>query len=223
MTRPRCLAVSGEPDDLRPVTDPSGLSLLTYHPSLELFCRETHCGRTSLRASQVIHQTQSKTGTFESVALQELPMLYRIARRLTLDPVDAEDLVGQTLAKAAGAWKSFDGDHARSWLIKIMKNEHITAYRRKKARPEKAPLDAELAGEDPWEEVSWKAVGDQIWGAVDALPEDYRLTLSLCDVEELTYEQAAKAMDIPVGTVRSRLFRARRLLRASLAHLAPQV
>lgn len=150
-------------------------------------------------------------------------MLYRIAKRLTLDPVEAEDLVGQTLAKASAAWSAFEGEHVRSWLIKIMKNEHVTAYRKKQARPQAAPLEMDMPGEDPWEEVSWKAVGDQIWNAVDELPEDYRLTLSLCDVEELTYEEAARAMEIPIGTVRSRLFRARRLLRARLAHLSPQV
>lgn len=161
--------------------------------------------------------------SFEAVALEELPVLYRIAKRMTLDPVEAEDLVAQTLANASAAWHSFDGRHARSWLVRIMKNEHFSNFRRKKARPESVPLEVDIVGEDPWEEVSWKAAGDQIWEAVDELPEDFRMTISLCDVEELTYEEAAKAMDIPVGTVRSRLFRARRLLRAKLSHLSPVV
>ena len=166
---------------------------------------------------------QIHSASFEAIAMQELPVLYRIAKRMTLDPSEAEDLVAQTLANASSAWHSFDGRHARSWLVRIMKNEHFSNFRRKKARPEPVPLEADILGEDPWEEVSWKASGDQIWNAVDELPEDFRLTISLCDVEELTYEEAARAMDIPVGTVRSRLFRARRLLRAKLSHLNPVV
>ncbi len=152
-----------------------------------------------------------------------MPLLYRIAKRLTLDPVEAEDLVSQTFVNAAAAWGSFDGRYPRSWLIKIMKNERFRMLRTKKARPETVSLETDLAGHESWEEVDWRATGDQIWSALDELPEDYRMTISLCDVEELTYVEAAKAMDVPVGTVRSRLFRARRILRDKLAHLSPMV
>lgn len=159
---------------------------------------------------------------FEVVALEELPVLYRIAKRLTLDPVEAEDLVSQTLSKAWAGWKSFDGSHPRSWLVRIMKNEHFAAHRRKQSRPVTVPLEMDVAEHDSTEQMDWTASGDEIWKAVDSLPDEYRLTISLCDVEELTYEEAAKALEVPVGTIRSRLFRARRMLRVALAHMAPQ-
>jgi RNA polymerase sigma-70 factor (ECF subfamily) len=162
-------------------------------------------------------------GSFEKVALVEMPVLYRVAKRLTLDLNEAEDLVGQTLVKAVGAWSSFDGRFARSWLIRILKNEHLGNLRKSASRPTTVPLDdTQLSEEDCWEEVSWKAVGEEIWKELDALPEAFRLTIALCDVEELTYEEAAEAMDVPVGTVRSRLFRARRMLRSKLARLSPE-
>jgi RNA polymerase sigma-70 factor (ECF subfamily) len=70
-----------------------------------------------------------------------------------------------------------------------------------------------------WEQVSWNAVGENILRELDKIPEEYRLAVALCDVEEMSYEEAAQALEVPVGTVRSRLFRGRRLLRAKLVHI----
>jgi RNA polymerase sigma-70 factor (ECF subfamily) len=158
---------------------------------------------------------------FDRVALRELPLLYRVAKRICLNESDAEDLVGQALFQAIRAWETFDGRYARSWLIRILKNEHIAACRRKLIRPE-APLNEaiEISEDGFWEEVSWRAVGDDILAEVDRLPEEYRLAIALCDVEGLTYDEAAAALDVPVGTVRSRLFRGRRILRSRLARLS---
>jgi RNA polymerase sigma-70 factor (ECF subfamily) len=160
------------------------------------------------------------TERFEQIALRELPVLYRVARRLTLDDSEAEDLVGQSLLLAAKAWNSFDGRFARSWLIRILKNEHLATRRRKASKPEAALDDVdEPSDEGFWEEVSWRAVGSQVMAELDKLPAEYRMAVALCDVEQLSYEEAAAAMDVPIGTVRSRLFRGRKLLRAKLAHV----
>lgn len=158
--------------------------------------------------------------SFESVARGELGTLYRVALRMCGKPEDAEDLVSQTILNAHRAWHTFDGAYARSWLIKILKNEFL-AMRRKKGGAGNVSIDQiqEPSDEGFWEEVGWSAVGDNILRELDKLPEEYRMAVSLCDVEEMSYEEAALALDIPIGTVRSRLFRGRRLLRAKLAHL----
>lgn len=146
-------------------------------------------------------------------------MLYRVARRMALNDADAEDLVGQSLLLAAKAWGKFDGRHPRSWLIRIMRNEHTGRIRQRASHPETGLEEvAELSEDGFWEEVSWRAVGTDILRELDRLPEEYRLAVSLCDVEEMSYEQAAEAMEVAVGTVRSRLFRGRRMLRSRLVH-----
>ena len=155
--------------------------------------------------------------SFESVVHRELPVLYRVARRLASNGSDAEDLVGNSLLLAAKAWTSFDGRHPRSWLLRILKNEYLGTIRKRSSRPEVALDDIlEPSEEGFWQEVSWKAVGNNILTELDQLPEEYRLAVTLCDIEEMSYEDAAEAMEVPVGTVRSRLFRGRRLLRARL-------
>jgi len=155
--------------------------------------------------------------SFESIVLEEIPVLYRVARRMTLNDSDAEDLVGQALLRAVKAWNGFDGRHPRSWLIRIVKNEHLMRIRHRATRPEVAMEEVSEPSEDGfWEEMSWRAVGADILRELDRLPEEYRMAVALCDVEELSYEEAAEAMDVPVGTVRSRLYRGRRMLRAAL-------
>lgn len=158
--------------------------------------------------------------TWEEVALAELPVLYRVAKRLTSDPVLAEDLVAQTLFDAGKAWDSFDGEFPRSWLIRILQNNFKKDIRRAASRPQTLPIEEQIvAGEcDVWRELNWGAIGPQIIEEVDSLLEEYRMTITLCDIEEMSYEEAAEAMGVPIGTVRSRLFRARRILREKLAH-----
>jgi RNA polymerase sigma-70 factor (ECF subfamily) len=164
-------------------------------------------------------RTTPLKSSYEEVALAEIPVLYRVARRLVLNDADAEDLVGQTLLLGARGWAAFDGRHPRSWLIRILRNEHLAKLRQRSSRSETG-LDevAEPSDEGFWEEVSWRAVGDDILRELDRLPEEYRMAVALCDIEEMSYEEAAEAMDVPVGTVRSRVFRGRRLLRARLVH-----
>jgi RNA polymerase sigma-70 factor, ECF subfamily len=163
--------------------------------------------------------------SFESVVDAELPVLYRVALRLTRSQAEAEDLVGQTLYLAARAWAVFDGAHPRSWLIKILRNEHAgSARKRTKVSLEDQPV--EPTGMEPWPEVDWKLVGDQILKALDQIPEDYRMAVALCDIEEVTREEAALALEVPLGTLNSRLHRGRSLLKVSLSRIlgefAPQ-
>jgi RNA polymerase sigma-70 factor, ECF subfamily len=156
--------------------------------------------------------------SFERTALAELGLLYRVARRLVLDSVDAEDLVGQTLCAAARAWSSFDGRHPRSWLLTILKNEHLKGIRRAGSRPRTVPMEDNFEHGDLGfgDEVENRALADRILTELDALPEEFRMAVALCDVEQMSYEEAAKVMRVPVGTVRSRLFRGRRALRERL-------
>lgn len=155
---------------------------------------------------------------FEKAALAELGLLYRVARRLAMNSADAEDLVSQTLLSAGRSWEGFDGRHPRSWLITILKNEHLKSIRSRGSRPRMVSMDegAELSQGDPSEQLEQRAFVNDILRELDSLPEDFRMAVALCDVEQLSYEDAAVALDVPIGTVRSRLFRGRRLLRERL-------
>ena len=160
--------------------------------------------------------------SFEKIALAELPVLYRVARRMTRDTAAAEDLVGQTLLKAAGAWSSFDGRYPRSWMIRIMQNARSREASKHAAQPTQVPLDeANAINNDVWHDLDIRMVSGSIIEELDNLPEEYRLAVTLCDMEELSYEEAAEAMSVPVGTVRSRLYRGRQQLRDRLSHLSP--
>lgn len=155
--------------------------------------------------------------SFEGQVKPELPVLYRVARRMGATTEEAEDLVQTTLIKAYQAWERFDGRHLRSWLIRILRNERLMLLRSAK---ETSSLEDEMANEPAdaslWEEVSWRLEAGRILQEMENLPEPYRLAIQLCDVEQMTYEEAAEALDIPIGTVRSRLFRGRTMLRERL-------
>ncbi len=159
---------------------------------------------------------------FEELAIGEIPVLYRVARRLVRNPDDAEDLVSQTLFLAARAWASFDGRFPRSWLIKIMKNEHLKMVRSAAIRPETVRLDDAPEPDDAeagWRDLEARMIGENIVAELDSIPEEFRMAVALCDVEGMSYQEAASALEVPLGTIRSRLFRGRRLLRDRLALL----
>jgi RNA polymerase sigma-70 factor (ECF subfamily) len=151
--------------------------------------------------------------SFEDSLRDELPVLFRVAKRLTRSEQEAEDLVGQTLLSACRAQKSFDGRHLRSWLIRIQRNEFNSNLRRASSRPELILEEIEGASETLWDEVAWRVDAETLLEELQQMSEDQQMIIQLCDVEELTYEEAAEALEIPVGTVRSRLFRARAKLR----------
>jgi RNA polymerase sigma-70 factor, ECF subfamily len=159
----------------------------------------------------------NKPPSFDDTVTAELPVMYRVARRLTLNPADAEDLVGQVLLLAARSWFLFDGRHPRSWLLKILRNEHLAGIRRTAVRPQTVPLDwAQEVPSPPSAGIEAKEANTDLLQELDNLPEEYRLAVALCDVEEMSYRDAALAMEVPVGTVRSRLFRGRQMLRERL-------
>lgn len=153
---------------------------------------------------------------FETAVRSELPVLYRVARRMVRNEDEASDLVQQALVKAFGAWRKFDGKHLRSWLIKILRNENLMRLR-SQARADFVELEEDSAIETGfWDEVLWRNQVDRLLEELDLLPEEFKLAVVLCDVEQLSYEEAARSMDVPIGTVRSRLSRGRAMLRSRL-------
>jgi RNA polymerase sigma-70 factor (ECF subfamily) len=166
---------------------------------------------------------QNPKPSFEATALAELPVLYRVARRMTRDAATAEDLVGQTLLKAATAWEAFDGRYARSWMIRIMHNARSREMSKLESQLTHVALDDITASsEDVWNDLDTRMLSASIVEELDRLPEEYRLAVTLCDMEELSYEEASVAMSVPVGTVRSRLYRGRMQLRQRLSHLCQE-
>lgn len=159
---------------------------------------------------------------FESSVRPELAVLYRVARRLAGSPDDAEELVQQGLVKAFQGWSSFDGKHLRSWLIRILRNEHYARFRSDKPTVQIGAVDCEEPISDGiWDLLLTREQAFRIVAELENLPTEYRLAVHLCDVEEFSYEEAAQAMDVPLGTVRSRLFRGRQLLRSRLLEYVP--
>lgn len=157
---------------------------------------------------------------FERAVRPELAVLYRVARRMGCTQDQAEDLVQTTLLKAFQAWDKFDGRHLRSWLIRILRNEFLMVLRSSRSELSLDEPDAPEVQQAPfWGALSDKIDADEILAALTELPDIYRLAVQLCDVEQMSYEEVAQALDCPIGTVRSRLFRARALLRTRLAHL----
>ncbi|HEX3928332.1 MAG TPA: sigma-70 family RNA polymerase sigma factor [Gemmatimonadales bacterium] len=166
--------------------------------------------------------------TFEHEALPHLDTLYRVALRLTGEPAAAEDLVQETMLRALKAWSSFrPGSNARAWLVTILRNQFINGWRARKRAPtavdmEALPEPVDLSNPDPEGRFFRELVDDEVLRAVDALPEEFREVLVLSDMEELPYAEIASALDIPVGTVKSRLFRARRILQGRLRRYAEE-
>lgn len=163
--------------------------------------------------------------SFEAEVLPQLDSLYRLALRLTTDPTRAEDLVQDTVLKAFRSWQRFQpGTNIRSWLFTILRNTFINEYRRRQREP--IPMDLETIEpyatfrgtdeEDPEGTFFSQIVDGKVLEAIDALPEDFREVLVLSDVENLSYAEIADVLGLPVGTVKSRLFRARRQLQRAL-------
>lgn len=147
----------------------------------------------------------------------ELPVLYRVARRLGASPEEAEDLVQAALFKAFRSWHQFDGRYLRSWLVRILRNERLAGMRTSRLEVDWDDVAEESLVEEPfWSTVETNIQAEMILKELDNLPEPYRVTLQLCDVEQMSYLEASLAMDVPIGTVRSRLFRARVELRRRL-------
>lgn len=162
---------------------------------------------------------------FEAEVLPHLDTLYRVARRLTGEPADAEDLVQEALLKAWRGWAGFTpGSNARAWLLTILRNAFVSRWRSRRREGTSVPLDdAEpfLAArgngeEDPEGRFFDQLMDAKVTRAVEALPDEYREAVVLSDLEGLPYAEVAEVLGVPVGTVKSRLFRARRRLQRTL-------
>jgi RNA polymerase sigma-70 factor (ECF subfamily) len=164
-------------------------------------------------------------------ALAHLDALYRLARHLTNDDEDAEDLVQETYARALGKRAQFvPGSNVRAWLFRILRNLYVDGWRRSKARPEREHLGDEeppeiagrhrevLRGDEELDRLR-RVVAEDIEAALQALSVDAR-TIVLLDHEGLSYEELAEVLGCEIGTVRSRLSRARARLRELLGDYA---
>jgi RNA polymerase sigma-70 factor (ECF subfamily) len=169
---------------------------------------------------------------FEREALPHLDAVYRVALRLARDPSDAGDLAQETMLKAYRAFHQYrPGTNAKAWLLTILRHTFINEYRRAKHRPETVDVhEAErftvfrdVQDADPEGSFFAQIVDDEVLRAIDALPDEFRETLVLSDVEGLTYAEIAEVTGVPVGTVKSRLFRARQALQKRLYDYAVEM
>jgi RNA polymerase sigma-70 factor, ECF subfamily len=169
---------------------------------------------------------------FEALVLSQLESMYAVARRLTRDPHTAEDLVHDAAIKALKARGQFEpGTNLRAWMLRILTNTFINSYRR--GGLERTTFEGAHDGEDPvadgWlsaatmrsmrepeEEALRPVLRAELTRAIDELPEDFRVAIVLCDVEELSYKEIADSMGTPIGTVMSRIHRGRKMLQERL-------
>ena len=170
---------------------------------------------------------------FEEEALALADQVYRVARRLVGSREEAEDLMQETYARAFRSWQSYTpGTNLRAWLLRILTNLNIDRGRRVQRSPDIQPLEEgdyflynklEESTRDTnldEERVVERLSQDDIVGALSAVPHDFRDVIVLVDIGDFTYADAAQILDIPVGTVMSRLHRGRRILKRELADRA---
>lgn len=169
---------------------------------------------------------------FESEFYPLVDSLYNFAFRLTLDEEDANDLVQETYLKAFRFINSYQqGTNAKAWLFRILKNSFINDYRKRSKEPDKIDYEEveQIYNSDDVDyrsttdlrtEMFGNMVGDEVTTALNSLPVDFRLIILLCDIEGFTYEEISKIIDIPIGTVRSRLHRARNMMKDKLKNYA---
>lgn len=169
---------------------------------------------------------------FEEEFLPQIESLYTFAYHLTYNEEDANDLVQETYLKAYRFIDKYkEGTNAKAWLFKILKNVFINQYRRKSKQPTKVDYEDIVKYQDKEdsryssymdlrEEMFQHMIGDEVTNAINALPVDFRVVILLCDIEGFTYEEISKIIDIPIGTVRSRLHRARNMLKEKLKEYA---
>lgn len=162
---------------------------------------------------------------FRRFVVPELPVLVRVARRITGSAADAEDLVQETLLRAYRGCDRFDGRHPRAWVLTILRNTWSNMNRRRRPRllsDEDSLLTVPAGGADgrrgAEEHVLDGLLDPELAAALTGLSDDHRAVVVLVDVDGLSYEEAAQVLGVPRGTVMSRLHRARKRLRGTLEH-----
>ena len=175
---------------------------------------------------------RQRDAQFEREFMPFINPLFNFAFRLSLDEDDANDLVQDTYLKAYRFFDSYQpGTNAKAWLFRILKNTFINEFRRKSKQPTKVDyqeVESSYNSDDVEDnhttdvraETTQDFVGDEVAKALNDIDVDFRTVIVLCDLEGFTYEEMAKILDIPIGTVRSRLHRARNLLKDRLIEYA---
>ncbi len=188
----------------------------------------------SHQKSGVTQPERNPDWDFDETALPHVDALYNTALRLTRNPQDAEDLVQETFFKAYRYYDKFqEGTNLKAWLFKILKNTFINNYRKKQQQPPQSDFAAiedsfeDRISEDvlrkmknPEEQFLEDVLDQDIQTALDALPENYRLAVVLADLEDFSYKEIAEILEVPVGTVMSRLYRGRKRLEATMLEYA---
>jgi RNA polymerase sigma-70 factor (ECF subfamily) len=176
-----------------------------------------------------------KQKIFNDEFMPHINSMYNFAYRLTLDQDDSKDLLQDTYLKAFRFIDSFQkGTNAKAWLFRILKNSFINDYRKKSKEPSKVDyqeVETYYNSEDVDRQITpdlrvealRDMIGDEISNALNSLDIDFRTVIILCDLEGFKYDEMAKILDIPIGTVRSRLHRARNLLKEKLSTYAKQM
>ncbi len=175
---------------------------------------------------------------FADQAMEHMPSLYTAALRMTRNPADAEDLVQETYLRAYRGFGGFtEGTNLKAWLYRILTNTFINRYRAKKRRPEETDFDdiedfylyrrlggleEARAGRSAEDELMDLFPEQEVKEAVESLPENFRLAVLLADVEGFSYKEIADILDIPIGTVMSRLHRGRKALQKRLYDFAAE-
>jgi RNA polymerase sigma-70 factor (ECF subfamily) len=167
---------------------------------------------------------------FEDDVVPLLSQLYSAALRMTRNPTDAEDLLQETLLRAFRGYGGFKaGTNLRAWLYRILTNTFINRYRRQSRQPAEVELgeledlylyrrlgEASGAARSAEDEALDRFVDEDVKAAVESLPDNFRIAVLLADVEGFSYKEIAKIMDVPIGTVMSRLHRGRKALEKAL-------
>jgi RNA polymerase sigma-70 factor (ECF subfamily) len=154
-----------------------------------------------------------------------------VARRLVPSREEAEDLVQETYARAFRSWRSYTpGTNLRAWLMRILTNLNIDRGRREQRAPDMRPMEEgdyflynrleETSANDAEERIAERLSQDSIVQALAEVPHDFRDVIVLVDIGDFSYQEAAQILDIPIGTVMSRLHRGRRILKSELAEAA---
>lgn len=167
-----------------------------------------------------------KEREFHEEALPHLDALYGLGLRLTGgDEARAQDLVQETVVRAYRSWETYEtGTNCRAWLMTILRNTFVNEFHREKRRPSKVafeeveerPIFAELKEEDPEGQYFREVIDDEVVQAVEDLPDEFRVVVVLSDLQGMQYQEIADLLDLPLGTVKSRLYRGRRRLQRKL-------
>ncbi len=185
-----------------------------------------------LTTTNINLEKEKQARIFDQEFYPQADALLSFAYGLTRNEADANDLVQETYLKAFRFIDSYlEGTNAKAWLFRILKNAFINNYRKKSKRPAQVDFEdlvnihqeedtALNSYVDMREDIYERIIGDEVTIALGNLSVEYRTVLLLCDIEGFTYEEISKIIDIPIGTVRSRLFRARNLLKKELSAYA---